>query len=643
MVGRRDAAQSPRGAGTRSKTPKRPVLVQSCRAGDRFAVGDGPVDLQDVDAVVLGRGEEGITTDETGVRRVEVDDAWMSSAHARLIRYVPDGNSRKKASTWIEDLGSTNGVLVNGEPVKRKLLRPFDVVETGRTFWVYLEERITRAVPEEPVEFGGWSTWTPVLAEQLLALEAASSSTGHVLISGEMGTGKGFLARTLHQASNNGGPFLHLDGRERTAKQLRLDLFGGKGKSSRLLDATDGTLFIENVDALSEELQQELAQLLQAKKTADGERIRCRVVLTTASPTRKERKDRVHADLLRQMKAARVHLPTLRERRGDIGLLLDDAMARAKGAGAIERDAVRAMFLHAFSHHVKDLARVVEAAAVLAYDPDDEEGADGCIRLHHLPSTMLRPEALRAMLEELRNPGRERPETSAKPLLVQEARRPERRMPPRETPAYAVDEDDEEPTAAGALDAKEGTEERPTEERPLPSAKESSGGDVWKTQLPPSNGTDDRTEGLPSSGKGDVSSDFLDKVKDIEAFVEHFDAADVTDPAQSQLQANLKEEIKKRALQKRLDDADDMPRPQVGAVRPVRKKMQVAQRPPSSRHTIDHLERSYADAIDPDLIVSALKRSRGNVSAAARHLGKPRALLQKWMKEFGIDPADHRA
>ena len=47
-------------------------------------------------------------------------------------------------------------------------------------------------------------------------------------------------------------------------------------------------------------------------------------------------------------------------------------------------------------------------------------------------------------------------------------------------------------------------------------------------------------------------------------------------------------------------------------------------------------------AVDPDLIVDALQRSRGNVSAAARYLGKPRALVLKWMKEFQLKADDYR-
>ena len=52
-----------------------------------------------------------------------------------------------------------------------------------------------------------------------------------------------------------------------------------------------------------------------------------------------------------------------------------------------------------------------------------------------------------------------------------------------------------------------------------------------------------------------------------------------------------------------------------------------SERPPSAYHDLDAVERSYASAVDPDLIVDALRRSRGNVSAAARYLGKPRALV----------------
>jgi transcriptional regulator of acetoin/glycerol metabolism len=54
------------------------------------------------------------------------------------------------------------------------------------------------------------------------------------------------------------------------------------------------------------------------------------------------------------------------------------------------------------------------------------------------------------------------------------------------------------------------------------------------------------------------------------------------------------------------------------------------------------VERSYAKAVDPQILQAALKKARGNVSAAARHLGKPRALVLRWMKEFDIDPSTFR-
>jgi DNA-binding NtrC family response regulator len=65
-------------------------------------------------------------------------------------------------------------------------------------------------------------------------------------------------------------------------------------------------------------------------------------------------------------------------------------------------------------------------------------------------------------------------------------------------------------------------------------------------------------------------------------------------------------------------------------------------RPPSAYHDMGELERSYASAVDPDVIVEALRKGRGNVSAAARYLGKPRALVLRWMREFRIDPNRYR-
>src|ERR1043165_4161423 len=96
--------------GTRGAPGKRPVLYQLCRAGERFEVGDGPLDLSVMGDFVVGRGEPSHV--DTAEGKVYVDDPWMSSRHAK-VSIDPDQKRLGLGRFFIEDLGSTNGVLVN--------------------------------------------------------------------------------------------------------------------------------------------------------------------------------------------------------------------------------------------------------------------------------------------------------------------------------------------------------------------------------------------------------------------------------------------------------------------------------------------------------------------------------------------------
>src|SRR5438105_87155 len=128
--------------GKSSAGDKQIVLYQICRAGDEFDVGDGPFDLSSLKTVVLGRGAQRAYDARAAEDLVLVPDPWMSTRHASLTFDGPQA--------VVRDEGSTNGVLVNGKRVDEVALETGDLIETGRTFWVYLVLAFGPPLPAQP-------------------------------------------------------------------------------------------------------------------------------------------------------------------------------------------------------------------------------------------------------------------------------------------------------------------------------------------------------------------------------------------------------------------------------------------------------------------------------------------------------------
>ncbi len=178
---------------------------------------------------------------------------------------------------------------------------------------------------------------SPSMQEVFRAIGRLSSSNITVLINGESGTGKELVAHALHRHSPRARkPFIALNMAAIPRDLLESELFGHeKGaftgaqnqRKGRFEQADGGTLFLDEIGDMPSELQTRLLRVL-----AEGEFYRVgghspiRVDVRIIAATHQNLEDLVTAgrfreDLFHRLNVIRIHIPSLRERREDIGLL----------------------------------------------------------------------------------------------------------------------------------------------------------------------------------------------------------------------------------------------------------------------------------------------------------------------------------
>jgi two-component system response regulator HydG len=238
----------------------------------------------------------------------------------------------------LSDLGSKNGTRVNGVLVVEVLLDGGERIDLGGTAIVV--ERAERA-PEPPLSnalgFGRIVGASLAMRRLYPLCERIASSNVPVVIEGETGTGKEVLAESLHEVgSRANGPFVVFDCTAVPPNLMESALFGhergaftGATETRRGVfeEAHGGTLLIDEIGDLDIELQ---AKLLRALDRSEVRRIGgkswMRTDVRVLAATRRDLDQEVAAgrfreDLFYRLAVARIELPPLRHRAGDIVLL----------------------------------------------------------------------------------------------------------------------------------------------------------------------------------------------------------------------------------------------------------------------------------------------------------------------------------
>ena len=178
-------------------------------------------------------------------------------------------------------------------------------------------------------------------------IEAVAKSRQPLLISGESGVGKELVARAVHSLSGDCGPLVAVNVAGLDDTVFADTLFGHvrgaytgaeQARRGMIEEATDGTLFLDEIGDLSIASQVKLLRLLQEGEyfplgSDRPKRLKARIIVATHQDLRaKEEAGSFRRDLYYRLRTHQVLLPPLRERVGDIPLLLDFFLGEAARA-----------------------------------------------------------------------------------------------------------------------------------------------------------------------------------------------------------------------------------------------------------------------------------------------------------------------
>jgi DNA-binding NtrC family response regulator len=224
----------------------------------------------------------------------------------------------------------------------------------------------------------------PLMIRVLEVAEAVARSDATVLIQGESGTGKELIARLVHAASpRSSQSFVAVNCAALPATLLESELFGHEkgaftGAQTRKIGkfelAHGGTILLDEISEMELLLQAKLLRVLQEREVDRvGGRDPISIDVRVLATTNKNLLDLVEegkfrADLYYRLNVIPITLPALRERKGDIKLLVEHFMRQFLGDRyqAISREVQSALEAYEWPGNVRELQNAVERAAILS-------------------------------------------------------------------------------------------------------------------------------------------------------------------------------------------------------------------------------------------------------------------------------------
>ena len=269
--------------------------------------------------------------------------------------------------------------------------KPFSPLEELRLFLRRMAEKVELVEENQflrervDIETGmhGIVGVTPRIQDVLRVVARLKDTRTPVLIVGESGTGKELVARAIHfRGTFANRPFVAVDCGSLVPTLIESELFGYekgaftgaiRSKPGLFQSANSGTIFLDEIGELPLEMQAKLLRVLQEKEVrpvGSNQKIKVdvRVIAATNRDLEAEyRSGRFRKDLYFRLDVVSIHIPSLRERRSDIPMLVHWFLDRhAKGSGLrLSGGAMKCLLQYDWPGNVRELENCIERATAL--------------------------------------------------------------------------------------------------------------------------------------------------------------------------------------------------------------------------------------------------------------------------------------
>ncbi len=270
------------------------------------------------------------------------------------------------------------------------LTKPFDLEELKlgiekalRLAELAAEVDRLRAEVDREYDIEGIVASDPKMLEILKVVRTVAPTNATVMIYGESGTGKELVARALHKLSSRSGkPFISVSAAALPETLLESELFGyEKGaftgamqaKPGRFEMANGGTLFLDEIGDISPAVQVKLLRVLQERtfERLGGTRsieVDVRVIAATNRDLQRLiAEGSFREDLFYRLNVVPLTLPPLRQRKGDIPLLVAHFLEKHNASGKrFTPEAIGVLVDYQWPGNIRELENIVERIAILA-------------------------------------------------------------------------------------------------------------------------------------------------------------------------------------------------------------------------------------------------------------------------------------